>query len=284
MFFAAACDIIFIAFINFGKGSISQRIGENRVEMGEMMDIPRQGKLRLVITDDEESMRLGLSELFPWDELGYCLAGVFRNGWETLRYIEQFGADVLLTDIRMPVMDGLSLLKSLREKGLQTTVVFLSAHSDFEYARQGLAYKVRDYIVKPVQYDEFIAFFRSLHGDLAAGKNPEDTEKGARAAMEKMRHYIETHLKDTSLGNAAATANLSPDYASRIFRKYSGESFADYLHKVKMRRAGELLCRINMRINDVADRLGYDSSQNFSRAFHRYYGVKPSDYRKMSFY
>lgn len=66
-----------------------------------------QGKLRLVLADDEYSMRSGLSELFPWNEMGYYVAGIFKNGWETLRYLEQFDADVLLTDIRMPVMDGL---------------------------------------------------------------------------------------------------------------------------------------------------------------------------------
>ncbi|MDR1174672.1 MAG: response regulator [Treponema sp.] len=240
------------------------------------------GKLRLVIADDEQVSRSGLEELFPWDDLGYKITGVFRNGWETLRHIEQFGADVLLTDIRMPVMDGLSLLRSLREKGIPTAVVFLSGYTEFEYARQGVFLGIRDYLVKPVKFDELVNIFKNLRETLEEHENSREIRP--EGGMEKMRQYVEAHLKNASLEAAAEAAGLSPDYASRIFHKYSGVSFADYLYRQRMRHAGALLCRIGMRINDVADILGYDNAKNFSRAFHRYYGVKPSDYRKSGFY
>jgi YesN/AraC family two-component response regulator len=261
------------------------------------------GKLRLVIADDEQVSRSGLEELFPWDDLGYKITGIFRNGWETLRHIEQFGADALLTDIRMPVMDGLGLLRALREKGISTGVIFLSAYTEFEYVRQGMFLGAWDYLVKPVEFDELVKTFRNLRKTLEDQKNlPEQSarhcfpkgsfaetthqEKEARIEeeMEKMRQYVEAHLKNASLEAAAEAAGLSPDYASRIFHRYSGISFANYLYHQRMRQAGVSLCRIGVRINDVADSLGYDSAKNFSRAFHRYYGVKPSDYRKRGFY
>jgi YesN/AraC family two-component response regulator len=257
------------------------------------------GKLRLVIADDEQIARSGLEELYPWDELGYKISGVFRNGWETLRHIEQFGADALLTDIRMPVMDGLGLLRALREKGISTGVIFLSAYTDFEYVRQGMFLGVHDYLVKPVGFDELIRTFKNLRRTLEDQKKlpeqpaghyfskgiPAETfyqgkEGRSERGMEKMRQYVEAHLKNASLEAAAEAAGLSPDYASRIFHKCLGVSFANYLYRQRMRQAGVLLCRIGVRINDVADSLGYNNAKNFSRAFHRYYGVKPSDYRK----
>lgn len=80
--------------------------------------------LHLIIVDDESFMRDNLAHLFPWEELGYEVASVFANGREALAYLEHNPADVVLTDIQMPVMDGLELARCIREQNIPARLVF----------------------------------------------------------------------------------------------------------------------------------------------------------------
>ena len=127
--------------------------------------------LNLIIVDDEAFMRENLQSLFPWEELGYTVSAVFSNGSEALESLKKMPADVVLTDISMPVMDGIGLMKNIRELGIPTEVVFLSAYSDFEYARQGILYGAVDYLVKPVRYQELVDLFTRIRESIILKKS-----------------------------------------------------------------------------------------------------------------
>lgn len=234
-------------------------------------------QLKLIITDDEAYIRSRLKLLFPWEDMGYEVVSSFSNGAAALNYMEQHPVDVLLTDIRMPVMDGLELIKTIQAHRLPVTPVILSAYTDFEYARQGIVYGAVDYIVKPVSYEELVDVFTTLRQKLL----PSPTD-GGMDTRSRLVHYIEEHLERATLEEAARSVNLSTDYVSRLFRKQEGISFSEYLLKARMKRAGVLIRNINLQIASVAARLGYNNAKNFSRAFHNYYGMTPSEYRKQN--
>ncbi len=233
--------------------------------------------LRLVIADDEPYIRTNLKALFPWKELGYEVTAAFSNGLDALNYLETTGADVLLTDIQMPVMDGLSLLKQLYNHQIPVRTVILSAYTEFEYAKQGIQYGAVDYIVKPISYEEITDVFTSLYHAICGPETPEIPD-----TLTQVLCYVENHLADATLEGAAAQIHLSADYLSRLFRKKTDCSFSEYLLNARMKEAGALMKQIHLSIGEIASRLGYKNPKNFTRAFHNYYGMTPTEYRRQT--
>ena len=104
--------------------------------------------LKIIIVDDESITRQWIKKKI--EELGtdYCIEGVFSNGRQALEYCRNNHADIIFTDIRMPQMDGIELLKALTEEDIQIYKVILSAHDEFEYAREALKLGAREFLLK----------------------------------------------------------------------------------------------------------------------------------------
>lgn len=244
---------------------------------------------RLFLVDDEESIVRGLAELFPWHEWGFCVAGTFPNGQKALQALHKgHPADIILSDIRMPVMDGLALAQHIHDEDLPVRVVFLSAYTDFDYARQGLQYGVCDYVVKPISFDKLEATFRAMHAALSEAQPREEAPPPGHALeaaaqddlAAKVDAYIASHLREANVEGAAQAVHMRPQVFSRSYKRLCGISFTEALYRARMKQAATLVCGLHMRLFHVAEALGYDNAKNFTRAFRRYYGLSPNDYRK----
>lgn len=247
---------------------------------------------RLVIVDDEFEIRNGLSSYFPWEELGFTLSGVFADGPSALEHIGEHRVDVLLTDIRMPLMDGLALIRKTKELSPATVCLILSGHKDFEYAREGMTLGVRHFIVKPTKYSQLSEIFGSVKDELdernaAHPKEsaalpsgiPMDEAETEPLVIQAVKHYVETHLGEASLERAADAVRLNPNYLSTYFHTNTKITFGDYLMGLRMREACRLLGGTAMRINEIADAVGYSNPTSFSRAFRMTQGISPKEWR-----
>ena len=105
---------------------------------------------RVLLADDEEEIREGIRRKIDWERLGFKLAGSAANGMDALELAEQLRPDVVLTDIKMPYMDGLELCRRLRQLLPASKMVVFSGFDDFEYARQAVGMNVYEYILKPI--------------------------------------------------------------------------------------------------------------------------------------
>ncbi len=109
---------------------------------------------RIMLVDDEEEVRKAIIRKMDWEKLGFQVAGDAENGEDALEKLEQLEPDVVITDIRMPYMDGLTLTARIREKHPSMKVLIFSGYDDFEYAKQAIKLNVTEYILKPVNGQE----------------------------------------------------------------------------------------------------------------------------------
>lgn len=238
---------------------------------------------KIVIVDDEPKICEGLVNLFPWNNLGFEVAGYFSNGKDALEFIHsQEHIDVVMTDIQMPIMTGIELSQHLISSDI--LVVFFSAYQDFEYARSAIINHVTDYLIKPMKYDAMVACFeriRTLLDERNLQENspaPNTTESHTNIA-DTIKKYVEENYRTASLEEAALLVHFSPTYLSGLFKESAKISFSDYLLKIRMEKAKELLSSDNIMLYEIADAVGYLNPKNLSRNFKNYYGMTPQEYR-----
>jgi two-component system, response regulator YesN len=242
---------------------------------------------RVIVVDDEEKIREGIVNLFPWESIGFEIVGNFSNGKDALEWLEQNQkVDVVMTDIEMPGMDGITLSSHLTD--YRTKVVYFSSYHTFEYAKSAILNRVVDYLVKPIKYDELTKCFERIKHVLDV-ENIDDLQKQEEevvispsyydSIISCITEYLKESYREATLEDAARKVNLSSSYLSRLFKEKVGLNFSDYLMKLRMEKAKELLGDIRYKQYEIAYRVGYDNPKNFSRAFKTYYGVSPKEFR-----
>lgn len=162
--------------------------------------------IRLLIVDDEKIIRKGLQSVierqFP-DRFNYRFA---ENGQEALELLIREPADILITDIRMPIMDGIELLEHLQDHPVKPEVVLLSGYNDFAYAQKGIRYAVKDYLVKPVVREELFAALERLIRDKRAREEQAD-RTGENASL-LSAELVTLHVTQMDAGDALTPNKL----------------------------------------------------------------------------
>lgn len=188
---------------------------------------------KLLLVDDEPEIREGLQEVVPFEELGFTVVGEAGNGLDALQAAEELRPDVIITDIRMPLMDGLTLCRKVRGLLPATQFIILSGYDDFEYARQAMAFKALGYLLKPISSKEFIQMLRDTRITLdEAARQRLDVDRlreRFRASLPLLRQSLMTALLSGGLSSEAATRHAAryeediqaPAYA--VFLAHIGE-------------------------------------------------------------
>lgn len=127
------------------------------------MKAAKRDKLKVLLADDEPFIMEGLKILIDWESEGYEIAGTFANGEQVLEYLKSAEADLIISDIKMPGMDGLELLARIREMGLtRVQFILLSGYEDFSFAQQAIRHGCIGYILKPMEAKELTALLRKV--------------------------------------------------------------------------------------------------------------------------
>lgn len=137
----------------------------------------------VIVVDDEEDIRHGIVRSIAWECLGFHVIGEAANGLRAVSLIEALAPDVVLTDIRMPGMDGVELMRYVRENHPQTQVVILSGYSDFTYMQSAIEHNAATYLLKPTDITQFESVFQTIRDRL-------DQEKSQREVQEKSAVYL----------------------------------------------------------------------------------------------
>lgn len=202
-------------------------------------------KLRVLLVDDEIMIREGFKRLFDWEGHDCEVVGEAADGMEALAQIDALRPDIVIMDINIPIMNGLKVIRLSRMKHPDTAFVIVSGYDDFAYCREALRLQITDYIVKPVNYEEFGTCIDNLKISLfqqrvSAAPEPEKQEERTIAGITR---YLQEHLaEEMSLSVLADEFHLNPQYISQLFRNEIGVNFLAYLTNSASRRRKSCCC------------------------------------------
>ena len=247
--------------------------------------------IRLLIAEDEKLIREGLVNTVPWKRMGFELVGATNNGLGALEMARRLDPQVLLTDIRMPKMDGLELLATVHRELPRLKVVILSGYDDFAYAQKALRLGALDYLLKPVDLAAITETMEKVREHFAASLPPGDlagdAESASEAGSEQHHRLVQqaavwleaNYAQDLRLEDLAGRVGLSPNYFSHLFKRQQGMGFREYLNKLRVARACQLLATTGLKVYEIAQQVGYTDYKYFSLVFHKLTGTTPTRYR-----
>ena len=238
-------------------------------------------KLRVLLVDDEIMIREGFKRLFDWEGHDCEVVGEAADGMEALTKIDSLQPDIAIMDINIPIMNGLKVIQMSRLKHPDTAFVIVSGYDDFSYCREALRLQITDYILKPVNYEEFGTCIDNLKIALFQRRTSRQDVPREERTIHGITRYLQEHLAEAiSLSVLADQFHLSAQYISQLFKSEIGVNFLAYLTNIRMEQAKKLLLTTPLSIAEVSERSGYADYRMFTKVFKKTEGVTPSQYRR----
>lgn len=237
-------------------------------------------KYKLVVVDDEYFIRDGLMS-YNWEELGFEAVYAAEDGIDALNYIESNRVDVLLTDICIPNLNGISLCEYVKNNYPKCKLVILSGYRDFEYAQSAIRVGITDYLLKPVDFNDLNELFNKIKTYLDSNQESDSEIINTLDRIKRAEGYIKRNYhEDLSLDMVAAELDLSPAYFCSIFRKSKNIGFSEYLNDIRIDKAKNLLLQLNLKVYEISEMVGYRNPKYFTDIFKKSTGMSPLNYRK----
>ena len=255
---------------------------------------------RVMVVDDEPIVREAIATLAAWEKHQISIVKTAAHAVEALNYLENHDVELTLVDVRLPVMDGLELIRQVRQMNRDIEFVVISGYSDFVYAQQAMRLGVRDYILKPVDEASLLAAvmagrnswekkkFDLKFKDVQAIQITPQTSAGQQYSptVSRLVKIVEEEISNEELSLKWISSEkmfLNENYLSKLCQRELKQRFSAYLMERRMLLAMRLMLHNpDMLINEIAREAGFGSNaQYFSIAFKKFSGYTPTEYRRM---
>lgn len=241
--------------------------------------------MKIIVVEDEQRSREGLCRLIQTIPGDWQIVAVASNGEAATELILQLKPDVVFTDIKMSVMDGITMISVVRARNVKTEFVIVSGYADFEFARQLISLDVVEYLLKPVTLDEVTRALERVKMRIEGGGVPvssgclKDKYPEAHPTVLKALSIIEAaYAGKVNQRDLAAELGISPEYFSYLFSKNIGVTFSDFLRRYRVEKAMELYASGNCPKHDVPYTVGFSDAKYFGQVFRSVTGQSPSEY------
>lgn len=252
--------------------------------------------LKILVVDDEVYVRKGIVLETDWASLGCMVVAEAENGVQGLDAARRYEPDLIISDIRMPQMDGIEMLAKLREEGSHVRVIFLTAYSEFSYAQKAVKLLASDYLLKPFEDGELEATVTRIRKQIEQERNAAGREKGYNQPLlirkngdkskyiEEALSYISQHYGEESISVRviAESLGISEGHLSHLFKKETDYTVMAYITRCRIQAAMKLLSNCRYKVYEVAELVGYRDITYFSSTFKKLVGVSPSEYQDRS--
>jgi|GEM_PF-1345718 len=171
--------------------------------------------MNVLIVDDQRLSRAGIVKMIAWEALGLRLAGECSNGYEALRMLDELDIDLVITDVRMPLLDGLGLIEQAKELYPNIAFLVISGYDDYAYVRKSIQLAVADYLLKPADADELNAQLELLIGKARSAQEKAETQ--LRKTREQFIHLMLEGAYDRKEQLLADWADIRPEEGKDAF-------------------------------------------------------------------
>lgn len=243
--------------------------------------------MKILIAEDEQRTRLGLEKLIQGISEDYEVVGKASNGQMALDLILSLRPDVVFVDIKMPFIDGLSLIRAVRAHSVSTEFIVVSAYADFQFAQESISLEVLGYLLKPATREEVEALLQKAAARLAAKRFYPTQEMRSLRDKYPASHPLILRALDIIQSGYAGKINqrelaqelgISPEYFSYLFNKNIGVNFSAFLRDYRIERAKELYRSKEVGKREVPYAVGFSDAKYFNKVFREVTGMTPAEY------
>lgn len=242
---------------------------------------------KCIVAEDEALVRRNLVKKINQLNAGFTVVGEVMDGESAIKLIQEELPNLVITDIQMPVKNGIELIKYLYLTYPTIKVIVISGFDEFEYARQAVKYDVKEYLLKPVSTKDLLSSITKvkmlLDSELSALDNCQEQNISPEELVELIELYIKNNYhKDISIADIAEHLHFAPDYLARVYKKVKGQTPLKYLINLRINEAKQyLITRPDLSVKAVGEFVGYNDQYYFSRLFKNCTGYYPTDYRSV---
>jgi two-component system response regulator YesN len=244
---------------------------------------------KVMIVDDEVWIIRGLKSEVDWQNYFMEVTAEAMDGKEAFRLVLEKKPDILITDIKMPGMDGLEFIGHVKQYLPETICIILSGYDEFDFARSALQLGVFDFLVKPIDETALEnVLLRAAQTLFKKYGNKENVKKMSDVLLEKKNHskvseiadYIQDYYqKNITLSGIAEKFFINPSYLSDMFKRNMSMTFSQYLSGIRIGKAKQLLTYTDYSIEEIAAKTGFNDYRQMIRTFKQTERCTPSEYR-----
>ncbi|WP_163540055.1 response regulator [Gracilibacillus sp. YIM 98692] len=252
--------------------------------------------LKTVIFDDAPIVTKGLQEMIDWSKHGMEIVGTATDGTSALQMMKEKHPDIMLTDIRMPGLDGLELIEYVMDIAPKTICVVFTGFKEYDYVKKALKLGVIDYLEKPITIEKMEESITKILNKIEEEKRYHEVEEAqmddhdSLTSITKLNSHhpsinqavefiYHNYDKPITLKEVAEHVDMNATYFSHLFKEEVGLSYIKYVTEVRMEKAKDML-RKGEKVTEVSEKVGYYTYRHFSDVFKKKVGMSPGQYKE----
>lgn len=245
--------------------------------------------IKVLFADDDQWILDAMQCVIDWKGCGFEVIGTAADGCDAYESIVRNRPDVVFSDIVMPGMTGLELLKRLVLEKCGIEMIILTGYSEFIYAQEACRWGAFDYLLKPVEVENLMDTLERLKEKFdVMNDNEEGTSAHLQPLPSSSSHILNTILNymneniegDLHLYRIAENFHFNSSYISQLFRKELGISYSEFLTRIRVNAAEKLLLETDMPIKYICEKTGIYDYFYFNKLIKKYKGLTPNQIRK----
>jgi YesN/AraC family two-component response regulator len=247
---------------------------------------------KVAIIDDEPIIVEGISRMISWDLFDCRVVATANDGKEGADVIKEHRPNIVITDIAMPGIDGLTMIAGLKSEFPNMEVSILTGYRNFDFARKALNLGLTRFLLKPSNIEELEEAITCMVNNLKAKKIvPEedvdldnedcrlDNEASNFIVNNAMNYIEQNYSHKITLCEVAEKTYVSQWHLSKLLNRTTGQNFSEILNTIRIKEAQKLLREPSLRIGDIAEMVGFVDMAHFSRVFKKNMGISANEYR-----